>query len=49
MRFARWDRCATLQSEQLGSPSVLEVGDVLQGLQAAQSGAAARAGFRNSA
>ena len=27
---------ATLQAEQLGSPSVLVVGDVLQGLQAAQ-------------
>jgi uroporphyrin-III C-methyltransferase len=40
---------ATLQAEQLGSPSVLVVGDVLQGLQAAQSDATARAGFRDTA
>ena len=40
---------ATLQSEQLGSPSVLVVGDVLQGLQAAQSDARVQAGFRDSA
>ena len=40
---------ATLQAEQLSSPSVLVVGDVLQGLQAAQSDATARAGFRDTA
>lgn len=40
---------ATLQTEQLGSPSVLVVGDVLRGLQAAQSAALARTGFRDSA
>ena len=40
---------ATLQAEQLGSPSVLVVGDVLQGLQAAQSDATARTGFRDTA
>jgi hypothetical protein len=38
---------ATLQAEQLSSPSVLVVGDVLQGLQAAQPNAAAGAGFRD--
>ncbi len=37
----------TLQTEQLGSPSVLIVGDVLRGLQAAQADAAFQAeGFR---
>jgi len=38
---------ATLQNEQLASPSVLVVGDVLQGLQAAQSDATAQPGFRD--
>jgi len=40
---------ATLQAEQLSSPSVLVVGDVLQGLQAAQSDATAQTGFRDTA
>ena len=40
---------ATLHNQQLGSPSVLVVGDVLQGLQAAQSVATAQTGFRDTA
>lgn len=40
---------ATLQTEQLGSPSVLIVGDVLQGLKASQTRSQAPMGFRGSA
>jgi len=38
---------ATLQTEQLASPSVMVVGDVLQGLLAAQSNGSIQTGFRD--